>query len=378
MASVKQDAAGTTSRRPDELRLLVHVDGSDVGFDLAHARQAFSLARELGANAIRTDLPWHRLEAQPGQWDAAKITWYREFFATANTFGLAPMPSLVRPPRWARELYRADPTAFLACWRRYCETVARITAGHVHLVQVWNEPANPFLRLFDRRYPTLTLLNWSQVAEMFSIASEVLRGALGPLEIAVNLAADSVGWDQFVTDLLDQAPDACDIIGIDHYPGTWAFQPADDWAVLDRLMTRVNDPNDTWYGKKPAIIETGYSTYLPWWKTEQQQAQWIEQALPRIYAINESWRERGGQTLAILGWYELYDEPGGGLIPPLSRFGILHASAKKGYTSRKQSFATLRRHLRSFRDLDHPFPVDAEPTVAPGQPIVTSQGAGEA
>ncbi|MCW5853306.1 MAG: glycosyl hydrolase 53 family protein [Anaerolineae bacterium] len=378
MDSVKQRADGLPPRRPDELRVLVHVDGSDVAFDLAHARQAFGLARELGANAIRTDLPWHRLEAQPGQWDTATIQWYREFFATADAFGLAPMPSLVRPPRWARRLYREDPTAFLACWRRYCETVARITAGHVHLVQVWNEPANPFLRLFDRRYPTLTLFNWSHMADIFHVASDVLRGALGPLDIAVNLAADSAGWEQFVSDLLDQSPHACDIIGIDHYPGTWALQPADDWGVLERLMTRVNDPNDTWYGKKPAIIETGYSTYLPWWSTERRQAQWIEQALPRIYAINASWRERGGQTLSILGWYELYDEPGGRLIPPLSRFGILHAPAKKGYTSRKQSFDTLCRYLRPFRDLDHTLTVDTQPTATPFQSIITPSGASKA
>ena len=375
MESIKP---GATTTRPDELRLLVHVDGSDVAFDPAHARQAFGLARELGANAIRTDLPWDRLEAKPGQWDQAKITWYREFFAAADAFGLAPMPSLVRPPRWARRLYREDHTAFLACWRRYCETVAHITEGHVHLVQVWNEPANPFLRLFDRRYPTLTVFNWSHIADIFRVTSEVLRGALGPLEIAVNLAADSAGWEQFVSDLLDQSPDACDIIGIDHYPGTWAVQPADDWAVLDRLMTRVNDPNDTWYGKKPAIIETGYSTYLPFWKTERRQAQWIEQALPRIHAINEQWRARGGQTLSILGWYELYDEPGGRMIPPLSRFGILHASAKKGYTSRKHSFDTLARHLRTFRDVDYPPEVDATPTAAPLPPVVTPSGASEA
>ncbi len=376
MHSVKPGAARPPTRRPDDLRVLVHVDGADVAFDLGHARQALSLARELGANAIRTDLPWDRLETRPGQWDQAKITWYREFFATANTFGLAPMPSLVRPPRWARRLYRGDPTAFLACWRRYCETVARITEGHVHLVQVWNEPANPFLRLFDRRYPTLTLFNWSHIAEVFRVASETLRGALGPLEVAVNLAADSAGWERFVSDLLDQSPDACDIIGIDHYPGTWALQPADNWAVLDRLLTRVNDPNDTWYGKQPAIIETGYSTYLPGWKTDRRQARWIEQALPRIQAINEEWRQRGGQTLAILGWYELYDEPGGRMIPPLSRFGILHAPAKRGYTSRKQSFDTLRHYLHQFRGQGEA-PVVTE-SAAPLPSIVSAQGAGEA
>ena len=375
MDSGKQGA--TPTPRSDAPRVLVHVDGADVAFDLAHARQAFGLARELGANAIRTDLPWDRLEAKPGQWNENIIKWYREFFATADAFGLAPMPSLVRPPRWARRLYREDHTAFLACWRRYCETVARITAGHVHTVQVWNEPSNPFLRLFDRRYPTLTVFNWSHIADIFGVTSEVLRAALGPLDIAVNLAADSAGWERFVSDLLDQSPDACDIIGIDHYPGTWAFQPADNWAVLERLLTRVNDPNDMWYGKKPAIIETGYSTYLPWWKTEQRQARWIEQALPRIHAINEQWRARGGQTLAIVGWYELYDEPGGRMIPPLSRFGILHAPARKGYTSRKASFAALRRALRLFRDPDHPLAVEPAPA-ASVQPLAIPSGASEA
>ncbi|MCW5853920.1 MAG: hypothetical protein KIT87_27890, partial [Anaerolineae bacterium] len=94
--------------------------------------------------------------------------------------------------------------------------------------------------------------------------------------------------------------------------------------------------------------------------------------------MNESWRERGGQTLSILGWYELYDEPGGRMIPPLSRFGILHAPAKNGFTSRKQSFATLRRHLGMFRDLDHPFVVDAAPTATVVEPIVTPSGVSEA
>ncbi|RLI75610.1 hypothetical protein DRP05_14485 [Archaeoglobales archaeon] len=117
------------------------------------------------------------------------------------------------------------------------------------------------------------------------------------------------------------------------------------WYQLDMLFN-ITD----YYGKKAAVMETGFSTYkivipLPFPlppiiinRTEEMQKEFINKAFPTIRILTKL----NGKELVFVGWYELTDEenPSVGL-PPEKYFGILNVTLvpKAGYEDLKQQFS---------------------------------------
>ncbi len=117
-------------------------------------------------------------------------------------------------------------------------------------------------------------------------------------------------------------------------------QPYNYWNELDALFEIADQ-----YGKKAAVMETGYTTYkyggLPlvdYPNNETKQRNFINTAIPAI-------KEKADKhSLLFVTWYELIDEPNAGPLPAEKEFGIIYSNftPKLGYNDLKYQFETIQ------------------------------------
>lgn len=312
------------------------IHGAEVGHDLTRARKALAQVVRLGGRSVRTDVFWHEVEPRRGVWKASKLRFYEQYLEAARAVRLEPLVILSGAPGWAVTLYGKDPAAFFRAYEAYVRRVVKRVAARVDQYQLWNE-ANHLL--VD---PIKSSDDW----QLFARAGRIVR-ALDPKAVRwVNVLADMPGWESAVTRWLRKAGPHIDGIGIDHYPGTWSWRAPDDWAPLRTLLRRINTPGDRWYGKRGALLETGYST----WPTKRRgvagQSRWIRRALPALRALLGR-HAKAKHRLELLGWYQLVDARHG--LGQEGHFGVLRADL-----SAKASFKVLREELAKFRPASSP------------------------
>lgn len=314
-------------RRIPWLTVSIHETDLRLGQDAVEA--AFREVRSLNANGVRTDLCWSDIEPEMGRWDEDKIRWYQGYFEQARQLGLGTICVLYSLPNWVKVLSLVKPNEFLKRWEAYCQRVERILGDSGEVVQVWNEVNHPYYQWVPRPI----------VPRLFEIA----RGALNRRrELAVNIY-DGFPWQDYITRLLVEAGCCIDIIGIDSFPGTYRLGNASSWKPLETLLRRVNDPNSTWYGKKAALLETGFSTYIPYLKSRARQAQWIRSNFEVISRLNDSFPS----SLCILNWYKLFNDYGEGFLNIIGHFGVVAMMRKDRRTSKKQpAYDSLAERFR--------------------------------
>ncbi len=312
------------------LTLTVHV--SDLRFDMQNAETALQEVLALNANGIRTDICWSDIEPRMGCWDEDRIRWYQAFFKRARQLNLNVIGVLYSMPNWVRVLSLRRPAEFLERWRLYCQRAQAILGDSGEVIQVWNEVNHPYYGWVSRHV----------LACVFRIARESLDRRR---QLAVNVY-DGIPWQTYLNGLLADAGDCIDIIGLDVFPETYKLANAGSWNTLETLFRRVNDPRDAWYGKKPALLETGFSTYIPLLKSPSRQAQWIRSNFHVVNCLNE----RFDNCLHILNWYKLCNDRGEGPLNIIAHFGIVSTIRKGGIVLRKQpAFAALSEEFGSLR-----------------------------
>jgi len=217
---------------------------------------------------------------------------------------------------------------FLKEAEEYTEKIASEIGDEVYYYQLGNEPNH-----------ALDLIYWLDGPKYIKALYTGINLSDDGFETAVNFFVDpphdSPGpwlWTDSVISYLNSVGDCIDIVGIDHYPGTWSLEPYDSWYQIDVLFN-ITDK----YGKKVAVMETGFSTWEPFMHSEQDQRQFINTALPAIREKADS----SGKELIFVGWYELVDEENPSVpLPQEYNFGILHSdlTPKLGYNDLKQQF----------------------------------------
>ena len=309
------------------------IHATDLRAGEASVKAAFEEVRALNANGIRTDLCWSDIEPRMGRWDEERLRWYQGYFERARQLNLAVVCVLYSLPNWIRVLSLVDPNRFLERWQIYCQKVEEILGESAEVIQVWNEVNHPYYQWVPARI----------VPSLFKIA----RGTLGARrKLAVNVY-DGLPWQTYLDRLLAQAGDCIDIIGIDSFPETYKLNNARSWEPLEILLRRVNDPTDPWYGKKPALLETGFSTYIPGLKTPARQAEWIRSSFEAIRQLNDGF----SNSIQILNWYKLFNDYGETPLNIIGHFGVLRMMKQAGRISKKQpAYATLAEGFGRLRD----------------------------
>ncbi|MCW5828355.1 MAG: hypothetical protein KIT79_03465 [Deltaproteobacteria bacterium] len=324
---------------PQKVPWYFTVHAGEINYDLGKANQAFTKLKDLGGKGVRTDVFWRDIEPARGVWDYGKLQFYTNFVSNIRWHGLEPLIIFSNAPDWAVQLYGQDKAAFWAAYERYIREVVLWIGDRVNHYQLWNE-ANHLIDPIDAAD------DW----QLFARAGAVVRNLDPAARTYINVMANLAGWEAAVTDWLVKAGSYIDVIGIDHYPGTWACCFYTDWGPLDTLLQRINTPGNPWYGKDGAILETGYSSWAWLLADEYDQRDFISQALPVIRTKVNSNNATRPYQVVVLGWYQLIDtctdqfNPGncwvnGGVygMGPEAHFGIIHSdySNKVGYGALK-------------------------------------------
>ncbi|MFB6263002.1 MAG: hypothetical protein ABEL76_05170 [Bradymonadaceae bacterium] len=141
------------------------------------------------------------------------------------------------------------------------------------------------------------------------------------------------------------------LVGIDHYPGTWSnFGDYAAWKPLEILLRRINDPDDPWYGKSAAIMETGFSTWHETEATQADQVEWIRTSLSEVWRQAVHNNPCRKHDLVALNYYQLIDdenpptEPEGRKIPQERHFGVWNADLEP-----KAGWGPLKTKIAEFR-----------------------------
>jgi hypothetical protein len=299
--------------------LTFQIHSSDLHFEPSNLQVAFSEVLSLNGNGIRTDISWSDIEPEKGKLDSEKVEWYQHYLEEADKHGLATICNLYGMPGWAKALYRKNTDEFFERWSIYCQKVDTILGDSIEVVQVWNEHNNPLY----------SLVSYATIPTLINLARDRLNRKR---KIAVNVLVEMPLWETYTNYLLKKAQASIDIIGIDHYPGTYSLSRAKSWKPLKTLLNRVNDPGDLWYGKVPAILETGFSTYIPAIKNFSRLQKWIQDSFSAIGRINERYQN----SLYILNWYKLFNDRDEGFLNVLGHFGILRMLREDHKVIRKQ------------------------------------------
>lgn len=324
--SIPREAANSwSSVTPQTVMRTTHLSGTVVtyhpeyhNFQAFQSSRALEEAAALGVEFVRTDVRWSAVLPDGVTLDKTAFAWYRSFFETAHAYGLKPLIVLSSPPKTIRNLPKRE---LLNCWQFYVDQVVSNLGDLCFTFQVINEPNNPVYSIFDSE----------TLPEAVMTASHLIKSQVNGAKIIVNFLIDIPHWRRDAERLLSQTGASIDVVGVDHYPGTWAIGPSNGWASGIQMLSGIDTtiPGTLWYGRKLAIMETGFSTNLPGLRGLDQQKLFFLDLKQNLRNLGPS-----RNKLLFVGFYELCDSDSHAFLNPEAHFGLL----KDDCTTRKPAF----------------------------------------
>jgi hypothetical protein len=287
-------------------------------YDNSRVLHALEEAAALDATYLRSDIHWRDVMPRPGEVNAAALEWYATFFrGMRETFGFTPVVVLSNP---APEVLSLSLERRLEEWEQYVLSVVRSLRGSCRHFQVLNEPNNPVFRFFPV----------NATAAAFGKAATVIRADVADARLSVNFLVDIWPWRRQLTELLQAAPEAIDTVAIDAYPGTWAIGASTGFESLSSLpLTLRQEFKSSRNQHSVAVMETGYSTNVPFIRGQASQVAY----LMRLRQVTSALK-----GLEFVGLYELTDANSDAKLDPEANFGLLDSRQR-----RKRAFAEAQR-----------------------------------
>ena len=294
-------------------------------YDSERVRQALREAAALGATYLRVDIYWRDIMPAPGEINASALEWYAGFFRTArDRFGFTPLVVFSNP---ARSVITLPVEKRLEAWKQYVSTVLRSLHGSCRHFQLLNEPNNPVFQFFPVR----------MTAAALRTAATVIRTEVPAARLSVNFLIDIWPWRSQLEELLSDAPEAIDTVGIDAYPDTWAIGLRNGFDDLSALpQTLRAELRGLRSAHTLAIMETGYSTNVPLVRDGKAQATYFQKLRRSVGELRK---------LEFVGIYELTDENSDAKPDPEANFGLLDSRLR-----RKEAFAEAQRLFSELND----------------------------
>ena len=283
-------------------------------------------ATRLGVGWVRSDIHWSEIIPEGLEPDPKALAWYRSYLRVASDLGLKCMAVLSNPPKF---VLKQQGLARLESWTRFVELVVSELGEWCPIFQLMNEPNNPV-------YGFLSL---SEVAAAVARGATAIHSVLPSAKVAINIAMDVWGWQDYLTSVMDLSKGSIDIVGLDHYPGTWTVVQHARWDHVTQFADAIASAptGSLWSGRGLSIIETGYSTNAIL-RGQSQQAEYFES----IKRVATYIRQKSVMDCPIFGIYELCDSDSSAWLDPEAHFGLMTSDGKA-----KSAFATVREIVAS-------------------------------
>jgi hypothetical protein len=344
--------------------LSIHAQTECQGQNLTRCREVFSRAKELGACMVRTDVFWGDIEGtEDGGFSNETSQFYSDFYSIAyEEYGMVPMVILSGAPGWAQGLLKTNATQFFERFGNYVSYVLNSlvpSAGpgvvNSAVYQLWNEMNDPITSGW------LTLNDPNNACKMFQVSGSIVASVYPSARRFMNiLVDDELPWQHALNHYFsaDCAHDSIDVIGIDHYPGTWA-SPFNyvDWSPLDTLLSRTTnncgvgehddqEEVDVLYGKEVAILETGFSDWNKVTSSLEDQNKWFSESIPVMLSVFANYSTCYGgvndiNPPSVLNIYQLVDSgaENDDVISVEAHFGLTYSDQA---LTIKPAFTTLQ------------------------------------
>ena len=299
------------------------------GFDPARVCRCLAAIRSLGAGGLRTDARWRDLLPDGKHVDLSAVEWHRSFLLAARDwYGLPTLLVLSDPPT---PVLSASEEDRLTQWRQYVEVVMEHFGDLCESYQVMNEINNPVYRFLSRR----------NVPDAIRSARDIIRHYVPTAQISINVLCDLWHWREDLRRYLRELPGVLDIIGLDFYPDTWAISWRNPWSTVEQDLRDLIRGANAGTNPRVAIMETGYSTNIPYIRGEQQQASFYRRLTDLLRGADALGQ---GRSLAFIALYELCDDGTNAPLDPEAHFGILTMQTWR----RKLAFNEVKTLCESF------------------------------
>jgi hypothetical protein len=296
-------------------------------YDSHLALQSLALSAELGAGWMRSDVRWRELLPDGKTVNTKALAWYRNFLHYARDYGLRNMVVLSTPPD-AVLAQRSQER--LKAWSDFIEIVVRELGSFCNAYQLMNEPNGPIYRFFSAQDAATATRN----------GAAIIKRETPSCSIAVNISMEIWGWREYLEQLLRSSGAAIDIVGLDHYPGTWTIGQQNRWFEIVQLgrLIAAAAPDSPWFNRRLTIMETGFSTNRAF-RGESQQLAYFDQ----IPAVTGALSAYSTSDAILLGVYELCDGDSSPSLNPEAHFGLLTTDLKPkaAYGQVQQLFQSL-------------------------------------
>ena len=317
----------TSRMRPGNSLALVTYHPEYHSFDPQRAINSLEAAARLGVGWVRTDLRWREIQPDGIHTDRKAVAWYRDFLNAASDYGLKNMVVLSTPPRAALRQASADR---LNSWSRFVEVVVSELGHKCDGYQLMNEPNNPVYRFFSVQDAAVALVR----------GASIIHAKKPEARIGINVAMEIWGWRAYLKNILDLSGRSVDIVGLDHYPGTWTVGLHERWSEAIELADAIASatPGSPWYDRHLVIMETGFSTNGPF-RDQRRQSEYFE----RLANVVGHLKRRSAKNTLLLGIYELCDWDSSAWLDPEAHFGLLNSdlTPKRSFASVKHMVASL-------------------------------------
>lgn len=296
------------SRAPLNPLVLVTYHPEYHSFDPSQTIECLIAATRLGVGWLRTDLRWHEILPDGIHPDSRALAWYRDFLDAASDCGLRNMVVLSSPPRVA---LRQSNSGRLDAWSRFVQVVVGELGKSCDTYQLMNEPNNPLYRFFSINDAAIALVR----------GASIIRAGAPAASVAINIAMEIWGWRDYLQKILQLSGRSVDIVGLDHYPGTWTVGLHERWSEVIELGDVIASatPTSPWSNRHLMIMETGFATNTPF-RDQTHQSKYFEHVL----GVAAQLRRRSAKDTPLIGIYELSDWDTSAWLDPEAHFGLLN------------------------------------------------------
>lgn len=295
-------------------------------FDPRQAIISLGAARRLGVGWLRIDVRWHAVLPAGDVPDRRALAWYKELLSASSGYGFKNMVVLSSPPN---AVLRQSSTKKLESWNRFVEIASDELGTWCSAYQLFNEPNNPVYSFFTFREMVPALIR----------GASIVHRANQLAEVAINISMDIWGWREDLDRLVQHSGSSIDIVGVDHYPGTWTAGRNDRWSEVIELAETIASASSgsAWFRRRLAIIETGFCTNTPL-RDQRRQAEYFE----RVAIVLEELKHRLAPGVPLFGIYELCDGDSSAWLDPEAHFGLLTSQLQL-----KRAYSTVAHFLTS-------------------------------